>query len=155
MDNKAVKQNLDKIAAPLESDRNVLRELRDKNAVGVVVAVNGDILWADIFASSDLLNRYWQKLVRSYAAEALTDRSNHGKVTEAEAQSFVEKLQGRHETADTDPGIFRQVEITGDDYRVFELTSLLPKTDYEVHIAKMYEAPTVGNIYRGPVPLQR
>jgi hypothetical protein len=147
---------MDKITAPIERDyRNVLRDLRDKNAVGVVVAVNGDILWADIFASPDLLNRYWQKLVRSYAAEALSDHGSHGKVTEADAQAFVNKLQGRHETADTEPGIYRQAEITGDDYRVFELTSLLPKTDFEVHIAKMYEEPAVGMMYRGPVRLQR
>jgi len=151
-----VKREMDKITAPLERDyRNVIHDLRDRNAVGVVVAVNGEILWTDIFASTDLLDRYWQKLVRSYAAEALTQASQHGKVTEAEAQAFVDQMQGRHETADTEPGLYRHVEITGDDYKVFELTSLLPKTDFEVHIAKMYEEPTVGRMYRGPAPLQR
>jgi hypothetical protein len=156
MDNKELNAAMDKITVPLEHDyRNVLHDLRDKNAVGVVVAVNGDILWADIFASPDLLNRYWQKLVRSYAAEALSDRGSRGKITEADAQAFVDNLQGRHETAETEPGIYRHAEITGDDYRVFELTSLLPKTDFEIHIAKMYEEPTVGTMYRGPVPLAR
>jgi hypothetical protein len=144
-----------KIAAPLEKDyRNVIRDLKDRNAVGVVVAVNGDILWADIFASSDLLDRYWQKLVRSYAAEAISTGNGRGKVSEAEAQAFVEKLQGRHESAETEPGVYRHAEITGDDYKVFELTSLLPKTDFEVHIAKMFEEPKVGRMYR-PAPMQR
>lgn len=146
----------DKITAPLDRDyRNVIHDLRDKNAVGVVVAVNGEILWADIFASPDLLNRYWQKLVRSYAAEALTQAASHGKVTESEAQAFVDQMAGRHETTETEPGLYRQSEITGDDYKVFELTSLLPKTDFEVHIAKMYQEPTVGRMYRGPAPLER
>jgi hypothetical protein len=36
-----------------------------------------------------------------------------------------------------EPGLYRQSEITGNGYRVFELTSLLPKTGFTVHIAKM------------------
>jgi hypothetical protein len=133
----------------------VIKDLREKNAVGVVVAVNGEILWADIFASTDLLDRYWPKLVRSYAAEALTQTGARGKVTDKDAQAFIDELQGRHETAETEPGVYRHAEITGDDYKVFQLTSLLPKTDFEVHIAKMAEATTVGRMYRGPVPLTR
>jgi hypothetical protein len=155
MDNKDVKANVDKIVAPIERDyRGVMHDLRDRNAVGVVVAVNGQILWADIFASTDLLDRYWQKLVRSYAAEALTDARGHGNVSQAEAQAFVDELQGRHETADTEPGLYRHVEITGSDYKVFELTSLLPKMGFDVHIAKMYDEPKVGQMVR-PTPYVR
>ncbi|MGZ4788306.1 MAG: ARPP-1 family domain-containing protein [Terriglobales bacterium] len=155
MGGAVMRREYTKITAPLEKDyRSVIRDLKDRNAVGVVVAVNGEILWADIFASSDLLNRYWQKLVRSYAAEAISAGYGRGKVTEAEAQAFVDKLQGRHESAETEPGVYRHAEITGDDYKVFELTSLLPKTDFEVHIAKMYEEPKDVRMYR-PAPLQR
>ena len=155
METVTVTREMDKIAAPIERNyRNVMSELKAKNAVGVVVAVNGEILWADIFASNDLLDRYWQKLVRSYAAEALTQASGHAKVTEAEAQAFVDKMQGRHETAETEPGVYRHSEITGDDYKVFELMSLLPKTDFDIHVAKMYDEPQLGRMYR-PAPLQR
>jgi hypothetical protein len=52
-------------------------------------------------------------------------------------QKFLNELQGRHETAETEPGIYRQSEITGDGFKVFELTSLLPKTGFPVHVAKM------------------
>ena len=150
-----VKREMDKIMAPLERDyRNVIRDLREKNAVGVVVAVNGEILWADIFASNDLLDRYWSKLVRSYAAEALSQGHDRGKVSESEAQAFVDQMQGRHETAETEPGVYRHAEITGDDYKVFELTSLLPKTDFEVHIAKMAEEPKVGRMVRPAPPVR-
>ncbi len=156
MDNRTVKQNLDKIAVPIEREyHNVIRDLRDKHAVGVVVAINGEIVWADLFASTDLLDRYWQKLVRSYAAEALTETGNRGKVSESEAQAFVDRMQGRHETTDTEPGVYRQSEITGDDYKVFELTSLLPKTDFAVHIAKMHDEPQVGRMIRRPPVPQR
>jgi len=63
-----------------------MKQLRDRNAVGVVVAVNGELIWADVFASTELLQKYWPKLVRSYA-EAM--------VTPGEARSPEEKRRKR------------------------------------------------------------
>lgn len=138
MDNKVVQKQVDSVAAPMESDyRSVIKQLRDRNAVGVVVAVNGEIIWADIFASTDLLQKYWPKLVRSYAAESIVSHASGKKADEAGAQSFLEKMDGHHENVDSEPGLYRHTEITGDGFRVFELTSLLPKTGFEVHVAKM------------------
>ena len=138
MDNKEVQQKVDSVAEPVQRNyESVIHQLRDKNAVGVVVAVNGEIVWADIFASTQLLQKYWPKLVRSYAAEAVVSRAKGGEVSSKQAQKFLDELQGRHETADTEPGVYRQTEITGDGFKVFELTSLLPKTGFPVHIAKM------------------
>jgi hypothetical protein len=155
MDNKVVQEEMDKIAAPItRSFQSALKDLRAKNAVGVVVAVNGEILWADIFASTDLLERYWPKLVRSYAAEAYAAGRSGGRVTEREAQSFVNQRAGTHETAETEPGVFRHAEISGDDYKVFELTSLVPKTNYTVHLAKMNEAEVSSKLVRRPIPVR-
>jgi hypothetical protein len=140
MNNKAVQDEVDKIARPLENQyRSVIRQLRDRNAVGVVVAVNGQILWADIFASSDLLEKYWPKLVRSYAAEALTTRPERGHPSLYAAQAFLDELSGNREVVESEPGIFRHTEVVGRGFRVFELTSLLPKTGFDVHISKMTE----------------
>jgi hypothetical protein len=138
MDNKAVQEQVDSVAAPMESDyRSVIKQLRDRNAVGVVVAVNGEIIWADMFASTDLLQKYWPKLVRSYAAEAIVTHGSGKKVDEAAAQAFLEHMNGRHESVESEPGLYRHTEVTGDGFKVFELTSLLPKTGFEVHVAKM------------------
>jgi hypothetical protein len=138
MDNKEVQKQVDAVAAPVERNyESVIRQLRDKNAVGVVVAVNGDILWADIFASTQLLQKYWPKLIRSYATEAVVTRAKGGVVALKDAQRFLDNLEARHETADTEPGVYRQSEGTGNGFKVFELTSLLPKTGFPVHIAKM------------------
>ena len=42
MENKAVKQEVDKIAKPIEQNyQSLIKQLRDRHAVGVVVAVNG------------------------------------------------------------------------------------------------------------------
>ena len=138
MDNKEVQQKVDAVAEPVQRNyESVIRQLRDKNAVGVVVAVNGEIVWADIFASTQLLQKYWPKLVRSYATEAVVTRAKGGEASLKDAQKFLDDLQGRHETAETEPGIYRQSEITGDGFKVFELRSLLPKTGFAVHVAKM------------------
>jgi hypothetical protein len=138
MDNKEVQKQVDAVAEPVQRNyESVIGQLRDKNAVGVVVAVNGEIVWADIFASTQLLQKYWPKLVRSYATEAVVTRAKGGETSVKDAQRFLDNVQGRHETADTEPGIYRQTEITGDGFKVFELTALLPKTGFAVHMAKM------------------
>jgi ARG and Rhodanese-Phosphatase-superfamily-associated Protein domain len=155
MENKVVQEEVDKIAAPItRSFQSALKDLRAKNAVGVVVAVDGEILWADIFASTDLLERYWPKLVRSYAAEAYAGSRYGGKVSEKDAQAFVNQRTGTHETAETEPGVFRHSEISGTDYRVFELTSLVPKTNYTVHLAKMNEAEVSSKLERRRIPVR-
>jgi sulfur carrier protein ThiS len=137
---KEVQKQVDSVAAPMQRNyESVIRQLRDKNAVGVVVAVNGEVVWADLFASTQLLQKYWPKLVRSYATEAVVTRAKAAEASTRQAQKFLDDLQGRHETADTEPGVYRHTEITGNGFKVFELTSLLPKTGFPVHVAKMAE----------------
>jgi sulfur carrier protein ThiS len=136
--NTEVQRKLDAVAVPVEREyQSLIHQLKDKNAVGVVVAVNGEIIWADIFASSDLLGKYWPKLVRSYAAEAVTSHGKHAELGEKAAQQFLADLEGRKQVVENEPGLFRHTETTGDSFRVFELTSLLPKTGFDVHIAKI------------------
>jgi len=138
VENKDVQKQVDSIAEPVQRNyESVIHQLRDKNAVGVVVAVNGEVVWADIFASTQLLQKYWPKLVRSYATEAVITRAKSAQVSTKDAQKFLDSLEARHETSDVEPGVYRQTEISGDGFKLFELTSLLPKTGFTVHIAKM------------------
>src|SRR5262249_29504410 len=140
MDNDEVKRKLDSVAQPIQHNySSVIRQLRNQNAVGGVVAVSGRIVWADLFAGTDLLEKDWPKLVRSYAAEAVVTRAKGGEVSQSEAQAFLSHMQGRHETVNSEPGVYRHTEISGDGFRAFELTSLLPKTGFDVHVAKMSE----------------
>jgi hypothetical protein len=138
MQNEDVKQKVDSVAAPLERDyRSVIQQLREHNAVGVVVAVNGEIIWADIFGSTSLLEKYWPKLARSYAAEAIVAQNKSHDADEKSAQTFLDDMEGRHQTVDSEPGLYRHTEISGDGFKAFELTSLLPKTGFDLHVAKM------------------
>jgi len=139
-ENAEVKRQVDAVAKPIEQNyQSLIRQLRDRNAVGVVVAVNGRIIWADVFASTDLLEKYWPKLVRSYASEAVVTRAKDIEVGVSQAQAFLADMEGRRETVETEPGVYRHTEATGDGFRAFSLTSLLPKTGFDVHIAKMAE----------------
>jgi len=138
MENAEVKKQVDAVAKPIEQNyQSLIKQLRDRNAVGVVVAMNGRIIWADVFASTSLLEKYWPKLVRSYASEAVVTRAKAAEVGEKQAQAFLEDMDGRKETIESEPGIYRHTEVNGDGFKVFALTSLLPKTGFDVHVAKM------------------
>jgi hypothetical protein len=140
MENQDVKQKVDEVAKPIERDyQSVIKQLRDRNAVGVVAAVNGRVIWSDVFASTELLEKYWPKLVRSYASEAVATPVKGGEATLAQAESFLANMRGRRETIESEPGVFRHTEVNGDGFKAFELTSLLPKTGFDVHVAKMAE----------------
>jgi hypothetical protein len=147
MDNKAVKAQVDSVAAPMEkSYDSVIRQLRDQKAVGVVVAINGEIEWADIFASTELLQKYWPKLVRSYAAETIGARgAKNAPLSMKEAQAFLDDWGGKRQTVETEPGLFRHVEVAGRGFRAFQLTSLLPKTGFDLHLSKMAEEQMIGD----------
>jgi hypothetical protein len=139
-DQAEVKNKVDAVAAPIrQSYEGVLRDLRARNAVGVVVAVNGRIIWADLFASGSLLEKYWPKLVRSYAAESLTAHVTGGSGDMQSAQLFLDQMSGTREVVESEPGVYRHTEISAPGFRLFELTSLLPATGFDVHIAKMAE----------------
>jgi len=140
MGNEEVKQRVEAVAGPLEqSYQGVMRELRDRNAVGVVVAVNDQIIWADLFASTTLLEKYWPKLIRSYAAEALTRSTAPGHPDLKAAQAFLQDFEARRETVESEPGVYRRTELDGEGFTAFELTTLLPGTGFDIHIAKMAE----------------
>ena len=140
MQNVEVQKQIDTVAAPVAHEyQSVIGQLRDEHAVGVVVAVNGQLIWADVFASSTLLEKYWPKLVRSYAAESMGPQLKSVSVDVKSAQEFLDHLQGRREVVENEPGLYRHAEISGDGFKVFELTSLLPSTGFDLHLAKMAE----------------
>jgi hypothetical protein len=138
MQDSAVSEVVDEAAAPvMKSREQVLAKLRDEHAVGVVVAVRGEIVWADVFADSDLLARYWTKLVRSYAAESLTAGETHGKPTVEDAQHFLDAPTGGTETSEGEVGVYRYRELHSAGTETFLLESLLPGTGYGVHLSKL------------------
>ncbi|HEV2425340.1 MAG TPA: DUF6569 family protein [Terriglobia bacterium] len=138
MQNEAVQAKLRHFTTPIERDYGKLEsQLRTEKAVGVVAAVNGQIIWADIFASPELFNQYWPKLVQSYAAEALTSAPCERRVGRKDAQGFLDEWSGRRTSAESETGVYRLAEASGFGFTAFTLTSLLPHTGFDVHDAKV------------------
>jgi hypothetical protein len=100
--------------------------LKGERVVGVVVAYGGDVAWSDIFASGDLFEHYWSKLLRSYAVEALARPSYRETAAITDAREFLRNLNGR-EVVESEPGVYRWREITEGRLSLIELESIAPK----------------------------
>src|SRR5438105_14883372 len=100
--------------------------LKNERVVGVVVAYGGEVAWSDIFASGDLFDHYWRKLLRSYAVEALTRPTYRQAASRDNAVEFLRRLNGR-ETQETEPGVYRWREIKEGPLAQIELDALQPK----------------------------
>ena len=150
-DDERVRKAIADQAAPVEqSYSSSIHQLRDQHAVGVVVAVGGKLIWADLFASTALLEKYWPKLVRSYAAEAITTEHTTKSVTVADAQQFLDRTEGNRQVIESEPGIYRQSETIAPNFKLFELATLLPGTGFDLHISKIADgnayAPEIGRL---------
>ena len=158
MESAPVSQKVDEAAAPvMQAREQVLAQLRDEHAVGVVVAVRGQIVWADLFRSTDLLARYWTKLVRSYAAESLTEGESRSAQmvaapSVADAEHFLDVPSGGTETSEGEVGIYRYRELKSGGTETFVLESLLPGAGYDVHISKMKLIEEIHHV-RKPRPM--
>ena len=135
---QAVAAKVDEEAASVVKSREeALETLRQEHAVGVVVAVRGEVIWADIFSDPGLLGRYWIKLVRSYAAEGLESGSAHGTASMADAQRFLDTPTHGTEDSQGEVGVYRCKEVKSGGTDLFTLESLLPGTGYDVHISRV------------------
>jgi hypothetical protein len=101
--------------------------LKGERIVGVIVAYSGEVAWSDIFASGDLFDHYWHKLLRSYAVEALARPTYREVASRDHAYEFLRSLNGR-ETQETEPGVYRWREIKEGHLAQIELDALQPKT---------------------------
>jgi ARG/rhodanese/phosphatase superfamily protein len=100
---------------------------KGEHIVGVVVAYGGEVAWSDIFASSDLFQHYWTKLLRSYAVEALARPTLREVASREDAREFLRRLNGT-EKIESEPNVYRWREITQGKLAQIELESLEPKT---------------------------
>ena len=110
--------------------------LKGKRVIGVVVAYGGEVAWSDIFASGDLFDHYWSKLLRSYAVEALARPALRERASIDDAREFLRPLRGR-ETQESEPGIYRWREITQGRFAQIELEALQPK-EMMLHRLKLH-----------------
>jgi hypothetical protein len=100
--------------------------LKGERVVGVVIAYGGEVAWSDIFASDDLFQQYWSKLLRSYAVEAVARPTLREKASVDDALDFLRRLKGRERT-ESEPGVYVWREINEGNISQIELDALQPK----------------------------
>jgi hypothetical protein len=112
-----------------EIDRRFRREtadLKGEHVVGVVVAYGNEVAWSDIFASSQLFETYWPKLLRSYVVEALARPGRVEKVSFDDARDFLRPATG-HIHEESEPGVYVWREQSDGREAAIELQALEPK----------------------------
>jgi hypothetical protein len=110
--------------------------LKGEHVVGVIVAFGGEVAWSDIFASSQLFDAYWPKLLRSYAVEALTRPATREKVSFDDARDFLRPANG-HVREETEPGVYRWQERNEGRETEIQLQALETKPPLTLHWLKV------------------
>lgn len=122
-----VGQSVDELVEELQRRFNrATSGLQGERVVGVVVAYGSDVAWSDIFASGDLFEQYWNKLLRSYAVEALARPTYRETAAITDAREFLRNLNGR-EIVESEPGVYRWSETTQGKLSMIELEAIQPK----------------------------
>jgi ARG/rhodanese/phosphatase superfamily protein len=112
-----------------EVQRRFRREtsgLKGERVVGVVIAYGGEVAWSDIFASAELFDQYWSKLLRSYAVEAVARPTLREVASKEDAREFLQQVNGPEKT-ESEPGVYRWREISAGSLSQIELDALQPK----------------------------
>jgi hypothetical protein len=120
---------VDEFVAELQrrfSRETAAAQLKGERVVGAVVAYGGDVAWSDIFASSELFDHYWNKLLRSYVVEAMARPGYKEVATVTDAREFLHNLTGR-EIVESEPGVYRWRETTEGRLSMIELEAIQPK----------------------------
>jgi ARG and Rhodanese-Phosphatase-superfamily-associated Protein domain len=120
------KRVIDQTASSMADDyeREVRAKVGASSAVGVVVAINGQLVWSDIFPSAALFRKYWPKLLRSYVLEA--DGRAKGFADAPSTKSALAFLleDGGRVTVKEEPGAYRRTEIAANDYQIVAIEAL-------------------------------
>jgi hypothetical protein len=109
---------------------------KGERVVGVIVAYGGEVAWSDIFASGDLFDAYWSKLLRSYAVEALARPTLREKASIEDAREFLRPLRGM-ERQESQPGVYRWREITEGRIAQIDIEALQPR-ELTLHTLKLH-----------------
>jgi hypothetical protein len=110
-----------------EIQRRFQRETKGERVVGVVVAYGSEVAWSDIFASSELFDTYWPKLLRSYVTEALTRSGTREIASIDEAREFLLPADG-HVQEEVEPDVYRWTQQSAGGVDEIQIEALRPKS---------------------------
>src|SRR6266536_3693845 len=101
---------------------------KEADVVGYVLAINGKLNSADLYASNGLFRKMWPKLLRAGAAEAISERTA-ASVAPPSIEEVASFLQAAERGAKAERGIIPQVRLETRDSAAayyFETRSVSP-----------------------------
>jgi hypothetical protein len=125
-----------KVSAQIDEYVSALRrEVLQPGVVGVVVARNGEPVWAEVFASHTLFAAYWPKLLKSFAVDAAGDYANERPASVEQARRFLAEREGTTYVSGQ-PGVYQLVKTEHPRYAAFELKDLSLVAPLRLHFNK-------------------
>ncbi len=122
------------------------RTMKGEHVVGVVVAFGREVAWSDIFASSELFDSYWPKLLRSYVVEAMTRPGIRRVASLDDARDFLRPATG-HIEEESEPGIYRWRKQSEGRLAEIQLDALAPKPLTLHWLRVLHGNDSVGIVY--------
>jgi hypothetical protein len=111
-----------RVSRTLEGYERALKEkISGEQVIGVVVAIGGRVISADVFASPKLFQAYWPKMLRSYALEAISSKKNDSaKASVRDAEAFLARANGGKQSSGKE-GVYSLTEHQSEADASFEL----------------------------------
>ena len=108
-----------------------------QNAAGAVVAINGRLVWMDRFDSPQTFRKYWPKLLKSYALEAMAAPTLEAKYPSyASAIRYAESREGKA-SFEGQEGLSKLTKVESDTTVLYELEDLQSSPGILVHANKV------------------
>ncbi|HMG33608.1 MAG TPA: DUF6569 family protein [Blastocatellia bacterium] len=125
------------VAASLSAYEHELREHLPADAVGIIAAINGQIVSADVFAAPSVFRVYWPKLLRSLALQATSKPTESKDLPSVEqAHAFLTQDLDTRKVSDHKP-LYTLVESQSDREAIFELESSSKAARSMIHFNKV------------------
>jgi hypothetical protein len=116
--------------------------LKGDHIVGVVAAFGDEVAWSDIFASSNLFNTYWPKLLRSYVVEAMTRPGVRHVASFDQARDFLRPATG-HIEEESEPGVYIWRKQMQGRVAQIEIQALAPR-NVTLHYLRVMQADQIA-----------
>ena len=132
--------------ALIEKVRTTVTDTQGRYVIGDLVPGSYTVIFT--LAGFSVVRRDAFTLTSGFTAQVNADMkvgALEETITVTAAVPLVDISSGKRQTVETEPGLFRHVEVAGRGFRAFQLTSLLPQTGFDLHLSKMAEESMIGN----------
>ena len=127
----------ERVKASLDGYENSLKTRLPKDAVGILAAINGEMVSLDVFAAPALFQVYWPKLLRSLALQAASIQEKGTAVPSLEAAQAFLMRSGDLKPNEAPVRLYKLVERQSESDASFELKPRSNQVSEIIHFNKV------------------